>query len=88
MAEGISQEERQRRLDNIQDQLLKEIDTHHQIYGTGHIANPFSREAYFTDPDDSKPTPEKGTKQGGELMIDANGNKAYVYADGTIEEVK
>ena len=27
-------------------------------------------------------------KEGGQLMIDANGNKAMVYPDGTFEEVQ
>lgn len=30
----------------------------------------------------------KGNKQGGQLMTDAQGNKAMVYPDGTFEEVK
>jgi hypothetical protein len=33
-------------------------------------------------------TPKIGSKQGGKLMIDKDGNKAYVYPDGTIEEVR
>ncbi len=32
--------------------------------------------------------PSTGAPSGGKLMVDANGNKAYVYPDGRIEEVR
>lgn len=37
---------------------------------------------------ESKPSQSGQKKQGGQMMIDANGNKAMVYPDGTFEEVK
>lgn len=40
-----------------------------------------------SDSQSSAPTPAP-QKQGGQLMIDANGNKAMVYPDGTFEEIQ
>jgi hypothetical protein len=32
--------------------------------------------------------PAQGGKQGGQIMIDANGNRAMVYPDGSFEELQ
>ena len=35
-----------------------------------------------------RPDSHQRRPSGGKLMVDANGNKAYVYPDGRIEEVR
>ncbi len=37
--------------------------------------------------DEEVPTTPRSQKQGGQIMIDANGNRAMVYPDGTFEEL-
>jgi len=74
-AEGISQKERQRRLDNVQINLKSETDAFEQYYPN-----------HTLEKDEVQPS--TNTK-GWELKVDANGNEAYVSPDGKqYEEVQ
>jgi hypothetical protein len=67
-AEGLTQEERQRRLDNVHGDLLGEVEAFEQYYPEYGIQQQESQ-------------PDTNAK-GWALKVDANGNEAYVSPDG------